>query len=81
MIERSDSCGHGSDLKGIFGANPVTRLQDRIIAPGAIDCKGGIAIALLTMKALKKHGYKKHLRLRDQLHLKKTKWSFPEREF
>ncbi len=49
--------------KGIFGANPVTRLQDRIIAPGAIDCKGGIAIALLTMKALKEHGYKKHLRL------------------
>lgn len=49
--------------KGIFGTDPVTRLQDRIIAPGAIDCKGGIAIALLTMKALKKHGYTKHLRL------------------
>ena len=25
--------------KGIFGQNPVTRLEDRIIAPGAIDCK------------------------------------------
>lgn len=49
--------------KGSFGANPVMRLQDRIIAPGAIDCKGGIAIALMTMKALKEHGYKKHLRL------------------
>ena len=49
--------------KGIFGKNPVTRLQDRIIAPGAIDCKGGIAIALLTMKVLKEHGYTKHLRL------------------
>ncbi len=49
--------------KGIFGKNPVTRLEDRIIAPGVIDCKGGIAIALLTMKALKEHGYKKHLRL------------------
>lgn len=49
--------------KGIFGENPVTRLNDRIIAPGAIDCKGGIAIALLTMKALKEQGYKKHLRL------------------
>lgn len=49
--------------KGIFGQNPVTRLEDRIIAPGAIDCKGGIAIALLTMKALKEHGYKKHVRL------------------
>lgn len=49
--------------KGIFGENPVTRLEDRIIAPGAIDCKGGIAIALLMMKALKQHGYTKHLRL------------------
>lgn len=49
--------------KGIFGPEPVTRLQDRIIAPGAIDCKGGIAISLLTMKALKEYGYKKHLRL------------------
>ena len=49
--------------KGIFGKNPVTRLEDRIIAPGAIDCKGGIAIALLTMKALQRQGYGKHLRL------------------
>lgn len=49
--------------KGLFGANPVTRLPDRIIAPGAIDCKGGIAIALLAMKALAIHGYRKHLRL------------------
>lgn len=49
--------------KGAFGSQPVTRLCDRIIAPGAIDCKGGIAIALLTMKALQQHGYAKHLRL------------------
>ena len=49
--------------KGVFGENPVTRLQDRIIAPGVIDCKGGIAIALLTMKALLENGYNKHLRL------------------
>ncbi len=49
--------------KGAFGSQPVTRLSDRIIAPGAIDCKGGIAIALLTMKALKENGYSKHLRL------------------
>ena len=49
--------------KGIFGEKSVTRLQDRIIAPGAIDCKGGIAIALLTMKVLKEHGYTKLLRL------------------
>ena len=49
--------------KGVFGENPVTRLEDRIIAPGTIDCKGGIAIALLAMKALKELGYQKHLRL------------------
>ena len=49
--------------KGIFGENPVTRLEDRIIAPGVIDCKGGIAIAMLAMKALRCHGYDKHLRL------------------
>ena len=49
--------------KGIFGENPVTRLEDRIIAPGVIDCKGGIAIAMLAMKALHRHGYRKHLRL------------------
>ncbi|MBR2720532.1 MAG: M20/M25/M40 family metallo-hydrolase [Lentisphaeria bacterium] len=49
--------------KGAFGSQAVTRLCDRIIAPGAIDCKGGIAIALLTMKTLQQHGYTKHLRL------------------
>ncbi len=49
--------------KGVFGDHPVTRLPDRIIAPGVIDCKGGIAIALLTMKTLLESGYSKHLRL------------------
>ena len=49
--------------KGVFGLNPVTRLEDRIIAPGVIDCKGGIAISLLAMKALMENGYDKHLRL------------------
>ncbi len=49
--------------KGIFGAEPVKRLSDRIIAPGVIDCKGGIAIAMLAMRALAENGYKKHLRL------------------
>ena len=49
--------------KGVFGDNPVTRLEDRIIAPGVIDCKGGIAIAMLAMKALLENGYGKHLRL------------------
>ena len=49
--------------KGVFGENAVTRTEDKIIAPGAIDCKGGIAISLLAMKALREKGYKKHLRL------------------
>lgn len=49
--------------KGVFGENAVTRLEDKIIAPGAIDCKGGIAIGLLTMKTLQQQGYNKHLRL------------------
>ncbi len=48
---------------GVFGKNPVTRTEDKIIAPGAIDCKGGIPISLLAMKALRENGYKKHLRL------------------
>ena len=49
--------------RGVFGLEPVTRLADRIIAPGVIDCKGGIAIALLAMRALQENGYGKHLRL------------------
>ncbi len=49
--------------KGAFGKEPVTRLDDRIIAPGTIDCKGGIVIALLAMKALRVCGYTKHVRL------------------
>lgn len=48
---------------GVFGEKAVTRTDDKIIAPGVIDCKGGIAIALLAMKALKEQGYQKHLRL------------------
>jgi hypothetical protein len=34
-----------------------------MIGPGVIDCKGGIAVALLVMKALRTLGYEKHLRL------------------
>lgn len=49
--------------KGAFGKDPVKRLEDRIIAPGVIDCKGGIAISLLMMKALLSNGYSKHIRL------------------
>ncbi len=49
--------------KGVFGYPPVKRTDDKIIGPGTIDCKGGIAVALLMMKALKENGYDKHLRL------------------
>ncbi|MBR3762569.1 MAG: M20/M25/M40 family metallo-hydrolase [Lachnospiraceae bacterium] len=49
--------------KGVFGNQPVKDLGDRIQAPGAIDCKGGIAVALLMMKSLKDNGYAKNLRL------------------
>jgi glutamate carboxypeptidase len=41
----------------------VQELEDRIVGPGVIDCKGGIAVALLTMKALLDNGYQKHVRL------------------
>lgn len=49
--------------KGVFGYPPVKETEDRISGPGAIDCKGGIAIALLMMKTLKDNGYNKNLKL------------------
>lgn len=49
--------------KGVFGQPPVRIEEDRIIGPGVIDCKGGIAIALLCMKALLENGFDKHVRL------------------
>lgn len=49
--------------KGAFGQPPVRREDDRIVGPGVIDCKGGIAIALLCMKALLDNGFDKHVRL------------------
>ena len=49
--------------KGSFGPQAVTRMDDRIVAPGVIDCKAGIAIALLVMQALKENGYRHHVRL------------------
>ena len=49
--------------KGVFGTPAVKIDGDKLIGPGAVDCKGGIAVALLTMKALKDNGYKKHARL------------------
>ena len=49
--------------KGVFGY-PCVKIEDnKMIAPGAIDCKGGAIIALLTMDALKQNGFTKHTRL------------------
>ena len=50
-------------VKGKFGYPPVKIEGNKMIGPCVIACKGGIAIALLVMKALKKIGYDKHLRL------------------
>ncbi|MBQ6999228.1 MAG: M20/M25/M40 family metallo-hydrolase [Clostridia bacterium] len=49
--------------KGSFGDEAVKISGDKIYGPGVIDCKGGIAVALLSMKALCENGYNKHLRL------------------
>ncbi len=49
--------------KGFFGYPCVRIENDRMVGPGTIDCKGGIAIALLAMFALKKCGFEKHTRL------------------
>lgn len=49
--------------KGVFGEPPVRILEDRITGPGVIDCKGGIAIAFLCMKALLENGCQKHVRM------------------
>lgn len=49
--------------KGAFGEEPVKISDGKMYGPGVIDCKGGIAVALLSMKALCESGYKKHLRL------------------
>ncbi len=49
--------------KGDFGDNPVKISDGKIYGPGVIDCKGGIAVALLSMKALCESGYNKNLRL------------------
>lgn len=48
---------------GAFGKDVVRISEGKIFGPGVIDCKGGIAVALLSMKALCATGYKKHLRL------------------
>ncbi len=49
--------------KGAFGDETVKISEGKIYGPGVIDCKGGIAVALLSMKALCESGYDKLLRL------------------
>lgn len=49
--------------KGAFGSPAVTIDGDIMRGPGTVDCKGGIAIILLAMSALRENGYKKHTRL------------------
>lgn len=49
--------------KGLFGQPPVRIEGDRMFGPGVIDCKGGITIALLTLKALLENGFTGHVRL------------------
>jgi len=49
--------------KGKFG-NPAVRQEGgKLYGPGVIDCKGGIAVALLAMQALKETGEIRHTRL------------------
>lgn len=49
--------------KGAFG-KPAVRIEgDRMMGPGVIDCKGGVAVALLAMQACLNCGYPRHARL------------------
>lgn len=43
--------------KGEFGYPPVKEKDGRLYGPGVIDCKGGIAVGLLVLEALKRTGY------------------------
>lgn len=43
--------------KGVFGYPPVRKDDTYIYGPGVSDCKGGIAVGLLAMSALKKCGF------------------------
>ena len=49
--------------KGKFGTPAVTEKDGILTGPGVVDCKGGIAEALLVMETLAKFGYKKKMRL------------------
>lgn len=44
--------------KGTFGPVPVTEEGEFLKGPGIYDCKGGIAVALLAMTALKEAGFR-----------------------
>lgn len=43
---------------GLFGTPAVRRDNEKMYGPGVMDCKGGIAAALLAMEALEKCGFK-----------------------
>ncbi len=45
--------------KGDFGYPPVRRDGEFIYGPGVCDCKGGVAVGLLAMNALKQAGFDK----------------------
>lgn len=49
--------------KGKFGNPAVHQAGGKLYGPGVIDCKGGIAVALLAMQALRETGEKRHMRL------------------
>lgn len=45
--------------KGTFGSDVFVRDGEFVYGPGVYDCKGGIVIAILTLKALEHAGYNK----------------------
>lgn len=49
--------------EGAFGYPPVKREGNILKGPGVIDCKGGIAVALLAMKSLSENGFERNNRL------------------
>ena len=45
---------------GAFGEQVLWEEGDKLHGPGCIDCKGGLACAMLTMEALRETGYDSH---------------------